>query len=706
MANKLVLEVVADSNGFVKGLNQAQTHLEKFMKASDAAGASVGGGLNRALDTFRNLAGGGANAAGVLAGAFVAATTAAFGMTVQAGKIAEQTEQLKQKTGLAAVSLEGMSVAMARHGLESGSIAVAMKSLSKELVGVSQGTQSSIKLFQSLGVSLQTVEKGTGATLRAIADAFQQMPDGAQKATFAVELFGKSGLDLIPILNTGAAGLDEAMKKSAEFGLILSDTARGDLTVFDDAMDDLGSALNGFAMQVGVAFAPSLTALVTAFTDVIVFTKNVFNQFADAASTLTIRLSAMVASVQVMANTLFSLKAFSKAAWEETINHVKAIDQWAAAEITGVQAARESETSLAALAGKHLDAAQAAQVHVASQERLGQQIVAATKIQLAQAAAAGKQQERMGADIVSGTQIMLSQEAAEGDRQKRLAQGIISTTQIQLEQDRQRGESQERLGRDIVASTQIQLAEASKANAFWRAQLEALVDSNAFSIAQITTMWSGQLANAIVNGGTFVKEAWQATQVAIIQGAINTTIQYLAQLALRSAADKAAAMGSGAVWMGASKVAMGAFAAVAGGIKTMFATVLMPAIIAVGKFIMGVLTAIALAMKKTIFGIPLGVAILAGVVAIGAALAASGAIKFADGGIATGPTLGMVGEAGSSEAVIPLNKRGAAFMQEALGMPHEGSGSLIVPVYLDGREIARSVVEELPSAWRRAGLPI
>ena len=271
--NKLVLEILADTNPFVKGMNQAQSQLDKFMKASESAGQSLGGGVNRALGAFMDLAGGGANAAGVLAGAFVAATTAAFGMTVEAGKIAEQTEQLAQKTGIAAKSLEGLSVALARNGLESGSIATAMRGLSKEIVGVSQGTASSVKLFQSMGISLETVGKGTGATLRAIADAFQRMPDGAEKAKLAVELFGRSGLDLIPILNKGAAGLDEAMKKSAEFGLILSETERTGLTVFDDAMDDLGSALKGFAMQVGAAFAPSLTALVLAFTDVIVARK-------------------------------------------------------------------------------------------------------------------------------------------------------------------------------------------------------------------------------------------------------------------------------------------------------------------------------------------------------------------------------------------------------------------------------------------------
>src|SRR5678815_138058 len=120
--NRLSLQIVADVNGLVKNLNQAQSSLNGFLKTADLAGSSLSSGLNSALDRFKGIASGGANAAGVLAGAFVAASTAAFTMTVQAGKIAEQTEQLAQKTGIAAKSLEGMSVALARNGLEAGSI--------------------------------------------------------------------------------------------------------------------------------------------------------------------------------------------------------------------------------------------------------------------------------------------------------------------------------------------------------------------------------------------------------------------------------------------------------------------------------------------------------------------------------------------------------------------------------------------------------
>lgn len=752
--SRLVLEILADNNSLVKGLNQAQTQLDKFMKVSESAGQRLGGGVNQALSAFRGFAGGGADAAAALAGAFVAVTTAAFAMTVQAGKTAEQTEQLAQKTGIAAASLEGMSVALARSGLESGSIAIAVKGLSKEMIGLQQGSAASVKTFQELGIGLEVVEKGTGATLLAIADRFKELPDGAMKAKMAVDLFGRSGLDLIPILNKGAAGLEEAMKKSAEFGLILSDTARGDLTVFDDAMDDLWSALKGFGMQVGAAFAPSLTALVKAFTDMIVFTKNVFNQFADAATVLNIRLAAMVASVQLLAGNLFSLKAFSKAAWEETINHVKAIDTWAAAQIKGVEATRQQESGLGTLAIKQLDAAKAATAHTVTQEQLGRQIVQATQAMQSQEAQLGKAQARKGASIVQNTQadlaIQAQLQAEQGAGQRRLALAAIVDAQMQVQEREAEVRQQEALGRQIVQQTQasqslvavevaaMQLEEeavrdryteevnaamkadaqlegfrakkivaesqaAQTAQGFWDRQLGALVNSNAFSVSQITTAWTGGIANAIVNGGNFIDAAWKQTQLSLIQGGLNLAIQFAAQEAMKTTAAGTAAGLYTAIWGGASVAVSGFFAATSAAFTAMVAN-MVAIMTAVGEFVMGVLAAIADALTSTIFGIPWAGAILVGIALIAAALAATGNLGFKEGGIGDFGS-GTQATLHGPEAIIPLNSRGASFMRNAFGGGTGGEITIKVPVSLDGRQIAFATARYQPAAWRNQGAP-
>ncbi len=76
--------------------------------------------------------------------------------------------------------------------------------------------------------------------------------------------------------------------------------------------------------------------------------------------------------------------------------------------------------------------------------------------------------------------------------------------------------------------------------------------------------------------------------------------------------------------------------------------------------------------------------------AAGAALAGSLAY-FAEGGIVTGATLGILGEAGP-EAVIPLDRLG------------EFGGETTIIIELDGRVIAQAAVENMPGVLRLQGL--
>lgn len=688
----------------------------------------IGADVSEIKEAFDQLGGsarqfekGLSNISKTISTAFFAAVTAAGAMVVSAAKTAEQTDQLAQKTGIAASSIEGMTVVMNRFGLSGDGIARAIKGLSKEMIGVRDGTAASTKLFQEMGVSLDVVGKGTGATLRAIADRFKELPDGAEKAKFAVDLFGKAGLDMIPMLNKGGAALDESMKKAAEFGLILTDVSRNNLTALDDALDDMNSALKGFAMQVGVAFAPAALILVQGFTHAIVFAKDAFNALSDAGSKLVIRFGAMVASIQLISDRLFSLSVFSKSAWEETMNHVKAIDAWAASEIKGVESARAAEKELDVLATKQLEAGKAAASHASDQKKLGEQIVAATKIMLSQQEQLGKHQEQRGKDIVSGSVIQEAEKAREGKRQealgKRIQEEFAVSQQIaqdwvdaynieeQAAMDRFQTEmdamdrNEEAQGRFIVTQADA----ANKVKGFWETQLQALVDSNAFSVASITSTWTSGIANSIVNGGNFIQAAWKQTQVALIQGGLNLAIQFAAQEAMKTSAATVAASLYTAVWGGASAAVSGFFASTMAAFSTMAAT-MVSIMTAVGEFIMGVLAAIAEALADTIFGIPYAGAILAGIALIAAALAATGNLGFKEGGIGDFGS-GTPAMLHGPEAIIPLNSKGAGFMREAFGGGGGEGMTINVPVMLDGREIARVMARHTPASWRAIGAP-
>lgn len=78
-------------------------------------------------------------------------------------------------------------------------------------------------------------------------------------------------------------------------------------------------------------------------------------------------------------------------------------------------------------------------------------------------------------------------------------------------------------------------------------------------------------------------------------------------------------------------------------------------------------------------------------------LDASASVGFADGGIVTGPTRALMGEAGSPEAAIPLNARGAAFMQQAMGL---GGGGTTIIFEEDGRRTAAYTMQNMQKVYR------
>ena len=252
---------------------------------------------------------------------------------------------------------------------------------------------------------------------------------------------------------------------------------------------------------------------------------------------------------------------------------------------------------------------------------------------------------------------------------------------------------------------------------FWERQLRDVVSSNSFSVSQITTTWTSGIANSVVKGGQFFKQAWQSTEIAVVQGFLNFGIQMAAQAALQAsvemgilsaesaaklglrtatnaavvASDTAAATASVSVWAGASAAIIGWYATVASGFAAISGA-LVGVVVAVGTFIEGVLGAIAAALTETVFGIPWAGAILVGIALIAAALAATGNLPgFAEGGIVTKPTLALIGESGP-EAVVPLSgpNAGGGF----------GGGQQTIIIQLDRRTLTETVLRGMPREVR------
>lgn len=202
---------------------------------------------------------------GLLAGLGAALS---LGALVAAGRhalnAADDLAKLAQKTGISVESLAVLKPIAEQSGVSLEGLANGIKKLSVSMFEANAGTKEQVEVFRRLGVSVKDTAgqlRPTEAVLLDLAEAFAAMPDGAEKSALAVKIFGKSGVELIPFLNQGKAGIEALKQQFKALGLEISgDTAKA-AEKFNDTLDTVKQALHGIALKVMTAALPALQQL-------------------------------------------------------------------------------------------------------------------------------------------------------------------------------------------------------------------------------------------------------------------------------------------------------------------------------------------------------------------------------------------------------------------------------------------------------------
>ncbi len=142
---------------------------------------------------------------GIGAGVSLAGLSAMVKSSIDA---ADAMNDLSQKVGISIREL-------AKYELASKQSGASIESIAKGVKGLSAFMTENAAAMRAVGI---TATDADGA-LKQLADLFKDMGEegGIQKTALAVKLFGKAGMDLIPMLNMGSKGLEEAAEKSRRY---------------------------------------------------------------------------------------------------------------------------------------------------------------------------------------------------------------------------------------------------------------------------------------------------------------------------------------------------------------------------------------------------------------------------------------------------------------------------------------------------------
>lgn len=210
------------------------------------------GGLQGTFNRVKGAAGGLTSSLGGLVPAIGLAGLGALGK--RSIDAADNLNDLSQRTGVGVETLDKFGKAANDSGSSLEEVAKSMGKLAKGIVDPASKTNEALK---SIGVSSTDAQgkiRGVDAIILDLADKFSKMPDGVEKTALAMEIFGKSGANIIPMLNEGkealngySATIDKDMAEAAD--------------KFNDSINKVTSSISGPFNQAITALLPTITKL-------------------------------------------------------------------------------------------------------------------------------------------------------------------------------------------------------------------------------------------------------------------------------------------------------------------------------------------------------------------------------------------------------------------------------------------------------------
>lgn len=270
-----------DTAQFSEGLKSSQANLAKFGKTVAVGFTAVAAA---------------ATAAGV-----------AMGIAVK-GAIdhADELGKVSQKIGISVEALSRLEYAAKLSDVELEGLTTGLRKFSQVVVqAAGNGKSGPGQVFAALGIAIKDAAgniRSSDQLFADVAERFPQMEDGALKTTLAVQLFGKSGADLIPLLNSGRDGLAAMANESDRLGATISTKTAKSAEKFNDTLTTVGQILQGVVNKVMEAALPALQSLANTLASA---------EFAAAAQSLGVAMvGAFDMIVQAIVTTTNALQGF------------------------------------------------------------------------------------------------------------------------------------------------------------------------------------------------------------------------------------------------------------------------------------------------------------------------------------------------------------------------------------------------------------
>lgn len=252
-----------------RGIDNATTRTQRFSQALNNALNTVsprlGGEINQisnSLNTATSSAsvfGGAIGVAGIAVTGFVAivgtATKAIYGLATNAAATTDRVGDMAEKINFSVRTLSGLEPATEAAGSSLEGLSTALGIFDRNIEAAAQGQVRLSKLFKGLKVDTTNNEMA----FRQVAEILVKLDGTAQQTALAMELFGRSGKDVLGIIKAADGDVEKFIRSMEALGIVINDDAVKAADAFDKKLILVKAQINTVIRQLGEEFIPMVS---------------------------------------------------------------------------------------------------------------------------------------------------------------------------------------------------------------------------------------------------------------------------------------------------------------------------------------------------------------------------------------------------------------------------------------------------------------
>ena len=244
-AGRAFVELGVDDR-IAKGLQKAERRLKAF-----------GDGL-RSLGTRVFAAG-------------AAALTPLLGAVRAFSESGDTLEKMSRRTGVSVEALSELGFAAEQSGADLETLETGLRKMQKSIAAAAAGSDGAVEALARLRLTAADLANlSPEEQFKLIADRLSQVADPTLRAALAMELFGRSGTRLLPLLEDGARGIERLQEEARALGLTLSTDAAKKAAALHDTLNILWRVVKRLTTEIGAVLADAVSDLAGRITRVVV----------------------------------------------------------------------------------------------------------------------------------------------------------------------------------------------------------------------------------------------------------------------------------------------------------------------------------------------------------------------------------------------------------------------------------------------------